>query len=171
MKIFFLKTVKVIDFTTVWTGRLFSLLIIPLILIILFEIVARYFFNSPTNWAMEVSTMVFGVYMIWSCGPSLLGKVQVVMDAFYNKWKPRSKAIMDSLTYLFAFVFCLAVFHQATVYAVQSWQIAEHSQSILGQPLYHWKTIIAAGTFMLLIQSISQFIKNIWFAITGEELV
>ncbi len=136
-----------------------------------YEAFSRYFFDNPTVWAMELSTLVFGVYMIWSMAPSILNKGQVAMDAFYNKWPPRTRAIVDSATFVLVLIFCLTVFYEAAYYAVESWQASERSRSLLQEPLYHWRAILALGAFIFLLQALSSFIKNIWLAVTGENLL
>lgn len=162
--------VNAVDFITLWSGRFCSLLIIPIIAMVSYETFSRYFFDSPTTWAMELSTLTFGVYMIWSAAPSVLHKGQVAMDAFYNKWSPRKRAVVDSLTFVLVFIFCATVFYESAFYAVESWQANEHSMSLLKEPLYHWKAILAVGAFLFLLQAVASFLKNLWLAITGEEL-
>ena len=164
-------SVKAVDFITLWSGRFCSLLIIPIIAMVSYETFSRYFFNSPTTWAMELSTLVFGIYMIWSMAPSVLNKGQVAMDAFYNKWSPRTRAVVDSLTFGLVFIFCAAVAYESIIYAIESWQQNEHSRSLLQEPLYHWKAILAAGCSLFLLQALSSFIKNLWLAATGEDLL
>ena len=163
--------VRAIDSMTLWSGRFCSLLLVPIIVMVSYEAFSRYFFNKPTTWAMELSTLVFGAYMIWSMAPSILKKGQVAMDAFYNKWSPRTQATVDSITFVLVFIFCLTVFYEAAYYAVESWQMNEHSRSLLQEPLYHWRAILAVGALMFLLQSLSSFLKNIWLAVTGENLL
>ena len=171
MKSVLQKIVRSVDLVTIWSGRFCSLLILPIIGMVGYEAFARYFLNKPTIWAMEISTLVFGVYMIWSCAPSILKKGQVAMDAFYNKWSPRTRAVVDCLTFGLVFIFCAAMLHEAVIYAMDSWQRNEHSRALLEEPLYHWRTILAVGVFLFVLQSISAFLKNLWLAATGEELL
>ena len=163
--------VKSIDFMTLWSGRFCSLLLVPIIAMVSYEAFSRYFFNKPTTWAMELSTLVFGVYMIWSMAPSVLNRGQVAMDAFYNKWSPRGRAIADSLTFGLVFIFCAALCYEAIYYTIDSWQANEHSMSLLREPLYHWRGILAVGTLLFVLQALSTFIKNLWLALTGEALL
>ena len=165
------STVKCVDTITLWSGRCCRLLLIPIILMVTYEACARYFFSSPTIWAMELSTLVFGVYMIWSMAPSVLNRGQVAMDAFYNKWSPRGRAIADSLTFGLVFIFCAALCYEAIYYTIDSWQANEHSMSLLREPLYHWRGILAVGTLLFVLQALSTFIKNLWLAVTGEALL
>lgn len=69
-----------------WSGRVLSLFVVVMVGIILWEVVMRYFFNSPTNWAMESATMIFGVYMMGGGVYSLLKGGHVKMDILYDRW-------------------------------------------------------------------------------------
>lgn len=170
MKKLALVFVTTVDRINRFVGDYVGYLILPMIFVICWELISRKFFNKPTIWAMEVTWMLFAVYIIWSGAPSLLAKAQVRMDAIYNRWKPRTQAIMDSLTFVCGFVFCAVLFYKASFYALDAWAKHEMSNTPLGQPLYHLRAIVAVGTALLLLQHLSDFVKNLWMAFTGEEL-
>ena len=170
MKTLALRFVTAVDWFNLWAGKICGLLILPMILTVFYELIARRYFNQPTIWATELTTMLFGVYIIWSTGPSLLAKAQVSMDAFASRWSPRVRATVDACTFVFSFVFCLALVVKSTEYALDSVVIREHSNSPFGQPLYHWRMLIALGLYGLLFQCLADFVRNLWFAVKGEVL-
>ena len=53
----YLAVIRAIDTFTEWTGYLFVLLIIPLVLSNVIEVFARYVFKDPTIWALDITTM------------------------------------------------------------------------------------------------------------------
>lgn len=136
----------------------------------LYEAISRHFFNSPTTWVFELSKMAFGFYMIWGGAYTMICGEHVSMDLLYSKWTPRTKAIMDSFTFVFFMLFISTLLYLVTVDAVNSILSHETSNSTLAQPLYHWRFSLAVGIFLLLLQGIAGFIKNVWFSIYGEEL-
>ena len=169
MKRFLTATVRVLDNLSRWSGNILSLLIFVMIGIVLYEVIARYLFNSPTNWALEASTMVFGTYMVCGGAYALLYKEHVTMDIFYSRWSDRRKAIVDSCTFpLFIFFFGVMLW-KATAYGIESVQMREHASTAWGQPLYHWKMTAVLGILLMVLQGCSDFIRNITFAITGEK--
>ena len=170
MKTFALSFVNTVDRLNRFIGDYVGYLMLPMIFVICWELVSRKFFNKPTIWAMEMTWMIFAVYIIWSGGPSLLAKAQVRMDALYNKWKPRTQATIDIITFICGFIFCAVLSWKAFDNAIISWNVREVSNTPFGQPLYHLRTIVAIGTLFLLFQTLSDFVKNIWLVITGEEL-
>lgn len=138
--------------------------------IMLYEAIARHFFNSPTTWAFEFSKMAFGFYMIWGGAYTMLCGEHVSMDLFYDKWPPRTKAIMDSVTFVFFILFTFTLLYLVTADAINVISFRETSNSTLAQPLYHWRASLVVGIFLLVLQGTAGFVKNLWFAIFGEEL-
>ena len=57
-----------IDAFSNWSGRIFSLLIFPLVLGITYEVIVRYAFNAPTIWAYDVSYMLYGSHFMLEIG-------------------------------------------------------------------------------------------------------
>lgn len=145
-------------------------LMIPLVGIMLYEVIARYCFHSPTVWGTELSMMVFGAYIIFSGPSSILGKVQVGVDIFSSRWQPRTRAIVNSLTYGFVFIFFFYLFKTSLMYAIEAWQLKELSSSAWGQPVYHWKALVPVAVGLMGLQSVAEFLRNVWHAFTGEEM-
>ena len=72
-----------------------------------YEVIARFVFNSPTNWVHESMFLMYGMqYML--CGAYAYREDQHVrVDVFYTKFSPRGKAIADIITSVFFFIFIL----------------------------------------------------------------
>lgn len=114
--------------------------------------------------------MVFGVYMIYAGPSSILQKVQVGVDIFAARLRPRTRAVVNCLTYAFTFVFFSGLLYTSALYAVESWQLRELSSSAWGQPVYHLKTLIPVAVLLMLLQSLAEFLRNLHLARTGREL-
>jgi TRAP-type mannitol/chloroaromatic compound transport system permease small subunit len=139
-----------------------------LTLIIMWEVIARTFFNHPTVWAHELSGMVFGALSILGGAYTLRYKGHVNMDLFYINRTPRGKAIMDVITFPFFFVFCLTIIWLGWEFAWRSVQILELSQSDWAPPLWPIKLTIPLGALLLLIQGIANLLNDIMIIKTGE---
>lgn len=145
-------------------------LILPLTAVMLFDVVMRYAFNSPTVWGAEVSLMIFGIYMIYAGPCSVYEKVQVGVDIFSARWSLRTQAIVNCVTYLFTMTLFIALIKTALYYGLESWGMEEISSSAWGQPIYHWKMLIPLALSLTFLQTISEFLRNLYMALTGEEL-
>ncbi len=162
--------VRVINSINTWSSRFLAGFIIVMIAAILTEVVARYFLNRPTIWAMELATMIFGTYMIGGGVWALIRGGHVRMDIFYNRWAPRTKAIVDCCTFPFFVIFFAIVMWKATVYGIESVVNQEHSQTAWGPPVYHWKMTVPLFVGLIILQGLSDFLKKLFFAVTGKEL-
>ena len=136
----------------------------------LYEAIVRHFFNSPTTWVFEISKMAFGFYMIWGGAYTMLRGDHVSMDLLYSSWPPRTKAIMDSCTFVFFILFVSTLLYLVAADAINSIAIQETSNSTLSQPLYHWRASLVVGIILLLLQGTAGFVRNLWFAVFQEEL-
>jgi TRAP-type mannitol/chloroaromatic compound transport system permease small subunit len=162
--------VKKIEWISLWSGKILSLLVLAMVGIILCEVVMRYFFNSPTNWAMESATMIFGVYMMGGGVYSLLVGGHVKMDILYDRWSKRKKAIVDILTFPLYLLFFSILLYLSTKYGLESLSMKEHSTTAWGPPIYPWKMLVPVIVLLMLGQGLANFIRNMFLAITGEEL-
>ncbi|SMD08937.1 TRAP-type mannitol/chloroaromatic compound transport system, small permease component [Desulfocicer vacuolatum DSM 3385] len=162
--------VTIIDRTNGIIGKVLATVVLVMAGIMLYEAVSRHFFQSPTSWANEISKMVFGFYMIWAGAHAMLHKEHISMDLFYDRWTPRAKAMMDSITFVFFILFISLLLQKVGADAIFAVSIKETSNSTLSQPLYHWRASLVVGIVLLAIQGLAHFIRNIWFAVYGEEL-
>lgn len=152
------------------SGDVLSLLIFLMIFIVIFEVVARYLFDSPTSWSLEATTMIFGTYMVGGGAYAVVSRAHVNMDIFYVKWSQRTRSIVDVITFPFVAFFFSVLCWKAVSYGIESLMIREHASSVWGPPLYQWKLIVAVGLILFWMQLLSDFLRNLVFAITGEEL-
>jgi TRAP-type mannitol/chloroaromatic compound transport system permease small subunit len=156
------QLLSVIDRINIWVGKITSLLIVAMTLIMVFEVVMRYIFNAPTIWSFETTTMLYGSYFMLTAGYTLLNNAHVSVDFIYERQTKRGKAIMDIISYVvFFFPFVIVILVEGYKYALESWMILEHSWSVFGPPLYPYKTVIPLTAFLLLIQGLAVFIRNV----------
>ena len=165
------KYVKAVNIMNEWIGRVDAFIIIPLVLITVYEVVMRKFFNSPTIWVFETSNQLYAMLFMLGLGFALLRGSHVNIDIFYRFLSPKGKAIADAIAFVvFFFPFCLSVLWFGTLFAAQSWEIFEVSQSVLRIPLFPIKTIIPVMALTLLLQGTAIFIKRLYLIFEGKEL-
>ena len=164
-----LKIANIIDKINQFISSVTMWLIIPLTLLMIYDAFMRYFMNSPTIWGAELALMCFGAYMILAGPSSILQKVQVGVDIFTSRMKPGNRALLNCITYLFTFIFLVGLIYTSTIYAIESWQLGEESSSAWGQPMYHVKALIPIAMFLMMFQSLAEFLRNIHTCLAGEE--
>lgn len=153
-----------------WVGRLTAYLVLFMLAFLLYEVISRYVFQSPTFWAHETAQMVYGVHFILVAGFVLVYNAHIRMDVFYSRWSARTKAKVDSVTAILALIFLIMFLWQATAGAWHSLLIREISFSAWGPPIWIFKCFFPTGVLLILLQAIAMFIRDVNFALTGKEL-
>lgn len=164
--------VNFIDKLNFWVGTICNYTVLIVTALVVFEVMSRRVFNAPTVWTFEMITMIYGFYILITLGYGMLLKVNVSVDLLYNKFSPKSKGILDLITFIiFFFPFTILVLYAGINFAAISWAGLEKSWSVWAPPLYHFKTVIPIGIGLLLLQGISEFIKRLIYVVTGKEFV
>jgi len=157
-----------IDNISDWVGRIGNVLVIGIVFSLIYEIIARYIFHSPTMWAHEMSAFIFGAFFMLTGANCLRVKGHVAVDIFTSNLSRRRVAILDSITFIFLLLFCIALVWYGGKLAWDSWIINEHRNSIWAPPLYPARAMIPIAAFILLLQGLAKFIRDITTAITGR---
>jgi len=142
-------------------GVVCSYLILPLTLVVVYEVLSR-FFNHPTIWSFELSNFFYGTYFMLVAAYGLLYKSHVAIDLVSGRFSTKTQAVLSLICYIFMYLPFIAVFlYFGVLYALNSWQMMEKSWSIWGPPIYPFKTIIPITAVLLLLQGISEVIKTL----------
>lgn len=152
------------------TAKIFAWLIIPLVLGLFYEVIARYAFKAPTVWAYDLTYMLYGTMFIMGSSYALCKDRHIRIDVFYQRFSPRQKGIIDACLYLiFFFPAIIVLFIKGIDYAAFSWQMREVSSAGAWRPpLYPLKMVLPVAMFVMLLQGIAQFIRSLRLAKGGK---
>ncbi len=167
-----LSIVRRIDAFTDTTGNWFAWLSIPLMLAVAWEVIARYLFDAPTEWAFDMTYMLYGTLFMIGAAYALLKGAHIRTDFFWEKWSARTKGTIDAIAYLFLFLPGMVMFFYISFGEFwASFLIGETSEQTAWRPiLWPFKGIVPLAILLLLIQGVSEFLKSWWAAKTGIEL-
>lgn len=162
-----LKISRIIDAFTERIGRYTSWLVLVMVILGVWNVVGRYLGrisgnNLTSNAYIEAQWYIFDVIFFLGAAYTLKHNEHVRVDIFYSNWQRRRKAIADFLgTIFFLIPFSIIVIFVSWETIVASWQIGELSPDPGGLPRYPIKAMIIVGFVLLIIQGISQAIKNL----------
>lgn len=131
------------------------------VIVYYYEVIARYVFNSPTNWAHESMFLMFGVQYLIAGGFCLREQAHVRVDVFYARFSRRAKAAIDLLTSVFFFIFVITLLVTGWTFFKDSFSVREVSFTEWGIQYYPIKLSIAAGALLLLLQGLAQLLNDI----------
>ena len=150
-------------------GYVVSFLILPMTLISVIEVVLRYVFNRPTIWGWDVNVMLLGTFSILTGGYVLLKDGHVTMDVIVSRLSLRARAVIALITSLL-FFFCIGLLAwQGGIEAWNSLLIREKVNSVWGPPIYPLKILWPIGAFLLLLQGVANFIRELGAARSKED--
>ena len=162
--------VHIIDSISNWSGKAISFLLLVIIAVLIYEVVLRYFLNSPTFWAHETTQQMFGVYSILLGAYTLCHFGHVNMDVLYSRLSVRRKALLDVFTSAFFFFWCGVLLIYGTKFAVKAISIWEHSSTPFGPPVWDIKLMIPLGALLIILQGLAKFFRDLNIALTGRAL-
>jgi TRAP-type mannitol/chloroaromatic compound transport system permease small subunit len=163
------RFLQTIDRISEQSGKAVSFLVIFLVFVILYEIFVRYLFNSPTIWAHEIAQMIYGAYVILLGAYVLQRRGHVNVDILYNRFRPRTRAIIDLFTWLLFFYFCGLLLLKGGEMAWDSLLVRETEPTSFAPPVYPIKMMIPLGALLILLQGLAKFIRDLTLAITGRK--
>ncbi len=159
-----------IDALNDWVGRALSYAVLAMFVLVLSEVIRRYFFNAPTVWGNELTQLIFGMYVILSGGHVMRWGGHVNVDILYSRISTRTKAVVDIFTCSLFFLFCGMMLLYGGSLALESLSILERSNSAWEARLYPWKMMIPIGALLLLLQGVAKLVRDILTVATGTEL-
>jgi TRAP-type mannitol/chloroaromatic compound transport system permease small subunit len=145
-----------------FVGRAVSWLTLGMISVLMLEIIARYFLNSPTIWAHETSTMLYGAFCMLAGAYTLRHRGHVRSEVIYGLMGPRGKAFCDTIIFTLGLVVLGVFFKMSVEFAADSWAVREYSNKSIWQPaIYPIKTVIPLAVGLLILQNIAELLRSV----------
>jgi TRAP-type mannitol/chloroaromatic compound transport system permease small subunit len=164
------KSLQIIDRVNGWVGRILSYFVAVMTVLIVIEVVMRYFFNAPTSWNNDLTQMIFGTYAVLAGGFVLMRGGHVNVDILSSHFSPKVQAIIAIVTSPLFFFFCGMLLVYGGSFAWESLSAWETTRSAWDPPAWPVKLMIPLGAILLLLQGIATLIRNIVALFQEQEL-
>ena len=161
------KTIVSIDKFNKTIGNIVCWITIPLILGMVYEVLARKLFLAPTIWAYDMSRFLYGALFMLGAGYALSKGVHIRADFLYRNFKTKNQGKIDFWLYLLFYFPGLIVFlYMTTIFVQESIMRNERGMDTTWMP-YMWpiKSCLWFGIIFLLIQGVSELFKS-YYAMT-----
>lgn len=171
----------VVDGLNRWIGLVVMYGIFGLMAILLWSSISKTFF-MPSLWTLEMAQFAMVAYYMLGGPYSVLVGANVRMDLFYGNWSPRRKATVDVITVFFLIFYLVVLLRGAmssTAYSLGYWgdeplnfflglitgaeEVGRMETSATAWRPVIWpiKAIMIVGLFLMLMQAISELIKDL----------
>jgi TRAP-type mannitol/chloroaromatic compound transport system permease small subunit len=126
-----------------------------------YEVLARFVFNSPTNWVHGSMFLMFGMQYMISGAYAYREDQHVRVDVFYSKCSTRGKAIADIVSSVFFFIFTITLLWTGWRFAADA--VGNHESSFTEWGIQYWpvKLTLPIGAALIILQGVSKLIKDI----------
>ncbi|WAP68020.1 TRAP transporter small permease subunit [Jiella pelagia] len=149
-----------IDRLSFYSGEFVSYWAVIAVFVYYYEVVARYVFNSPTNWAHEGMYLMFGMQYLIMGAYAMLSESHVRVDIFYAPLSPRRKALADILTSVFFFIFAGVLLVTGWIFAADATRVSEVSFTDWQLAYWPFKWAIVVGALLLVLQGVAKLAQD-----------
>lgn len=133
--------------------------------LMLFEVISRYFFHSPTGWGPELATLLFGPFFLLG-GPYLLHLGgHVAVDIVSSRATGALRVLLAVVAAVLALLFGAVLIRFSAPLAVQAYQYGETSYSAWNPVIWPTKIVLPVAAFLLMLQAAAE----IWYALRGHK--
>ncbi len=166
------KLLKIIDCINEWVGTQTRWFSVALMLIGVTGVVRRYLLRQSTVWEYELIMMSAAAMYALSWGYILFKQAHTRVDVIYCRLSERGKAFLDSVCAIFLFFPLIG----SLLYVSYSWMMfsisinEKSAATYVYPPLYPLRAIVFIGFLLFFLQGLADFIRNVHFALKGEEL-
>jgi TRAP-type mannitol/chloroaromatic compound transport system permease small subunit len=153
------RAAAVIDQVSIWAGKAVAWLIVPMFVVLVYEVIVRKFF-TPTIWANDIATMCYGAHFFLAGAYTLYLQKHIRTDFFSRGWSLRTQVKLDIAQYLLFFLPGMVMFtYMSWQFAAESWDLKEALMTTWRPPAYWYKTVIPLSSALILLQGLSEVVK------------
>ncbi len=145
-----------------YSGRAVAWLNVALVLLIVYDVLMRYVFNTTYTFIYELEWYLFAYVFLLGAAYAFKHDRHVRVDLFYANFKPRGKALVEVLgTAVFLIPFCLLLILTSWKFTANSLVQGEGSPDPGGIPYrFLIKGAIPLGALLLLLQGIAHLLRH-----------
>jgi TRAP-type mannitol/chloroaromatic compound transport system permease small subunit len=153
--------VRYVDALNRVVGRFAMYLLFVMAAVLLTSTLSRLTIGAPVNWALEMSQFILSAYYLLGGAYALQHDAHVRMDVFYDRLSLQKRAVTDAITILFVIFYLTVLFMggiSSTNYAIV---YKQQNYSAWAPLLWPIKVVMTVGVFLMLLQCISTFFKDV----------
>ncbi|MFN3615813.1 MAG: TRAP transporter small permease subunit [Rubrimonas sp.] len=152
---------RAIDRFNLTVGKAVSFLIWAGIVVLCYEVAARYVFGAPTLWAHGYTQRIFGAYFVLVGAYTLIRNDHVRVDILLQGGSVRGRAALDLLNFAFLILWGGVLSWEAFWFFEDSWRFNERDDSALRHPLWPVKLALFVGVAMITLQGLAEAARRV----------
>ncbi|MGM0544537.1 MAG: TRAP transporter small permease subunit [Pseudomonadota bacterium] len=151
-----------IDTLNEYFGRIIAPLIAVITLIVLYDIAMRFFLGRPSDWAFDVTKMLFGAHFMLMAAYALRHHAHVEVDVLKRLLTRKRQAVLEIIGYGVFFVpFIWLMLTYGWLFFERSISRGETTYGMVSIPVYPVKGVIVVAAVLILLQAIAIVLRAI----------
>ena len=155
-----------------WLHWIAMVLLLLLMFLTVGDVVGRYMVGiipgfGPIPGTFELTEFMLAVAVLTAIGYTQVKREHISIDLVINKFPPRVRAIIDTITDFMSLVIFILVTWQTVKYA-RLLYVSHDVSAVLRLPVYPFLIVAAVGCFVFCLAMLSTFIHSLKKAIKNE---
>jgi TRAP-type C4-dicarboxylate transport system permease small subunit len=168
------KVSKIVDRVIDFLAYLACGLLVLALIIVVLEVIMRYFFNRPQIWVLETTEYILLLTTFMGAPWLLKREGHVNVDIAVRYLRPRARALLNTILCIIGALMCLVLAWYSGTTVWDEYQMGFKIPKVLELPRAPLLAIIPLGSFLLFVQFLGNAYRylTIWrhFEDKGQEL-
>jgi len=145
-----------------WLGEQCSIVYLVSMLIITYEVFARYVFNAPSIWVHESVSALSAIGFLIGGLYALERREHIAITFVYGVLPLKIRRALDVFTTIIAIAYLVGLGYAAFLIALRSWEVGETSGSAWNQPTpVLIKTVLVVAVSLMIVHQLGQLIRTL----------
>ena len=154
--------IRAVEFYVRIFAEIGAWILIVLIVAMVYEVLARYFFSAPTKWAFEMAYMLMGTSFMFAIAFCLQKRRHIRVDFLYDHVSDKKRAVIDLFGYLLMIPMVLWLSAGLWDYFQEAYRVQETSGESAWNPIiWPFKFTLVIGFLLLLAQTLVETLKSL----------
>jgi len=158
------RFLSIVDSLGEWPGKAVSWLSLVVMVLVTIEVIARYGFNRPTTWIWDVNVQLIAAVALFGGAYAFWQGAHVKVDVLSLRLSPRKRAVLDMISSSLFFICVGVLVWKGWEQGILSVKQGELMATILQPPLYPLKMAFPVAIFVLFLQGVAKFVRDLAIA-------
>lgn len=162
------RALSVVDAISDWSARLGCMVTLLITIVLLREIIGRYFFNYPSDWANETNEYLLCILTMLGGGYCVLTDAHIRVDILWNRFGFKTQSVVELTTAIFPIAFLGIITWFGLVDTFEALMEDKRSMSVMAMPLWPSMLAVPLGTGLMLLQFVARLTRDLLQIVTGQ---